>query len=216
MSMEIEAAIKNLTGSNKGDHCALVRSSCAFMVHVCQDEHRLFYQFFKKPTYQLTWVASICITLNWESCLSQKMIDIFLDLIWKEFVQFCMIHYDRTLFTSIIWKHWPRFVAFCELKCLMNTLHITVNWFCRFICTQRPIAIVMKITMRHWICLFTADSLEAFGKICLQLLQDVQERLVFRAHLYLQSDIMNYKPSGGDLAYPEKLEMMEVTRIHLK
>lgn len=57
-----------------------------------------------------------------------------------------------------------------------------------------------------------ADSLEAFGKICLQLLQDVQERLVFRAHLYLQSDILNYKPSGGDLAYPEKLEMMEVTR----
>lgn len=56
----------------------------------------------------------------------------------------------------------------------------------------------------------SADSLEAFGKICLQLLQDVQERLVFRAHLYLQSDILNYKPSGGDLAYPEKLEMMEV------
>lgn len=57
---------------------------------------------------------------------------------------------------------------------------------------------------------FSADSLEAFGKICLQLLQDVQERLVFRAHLYLQSDILNYKPSGGDLAYPDKLEMMEV------
>lgn len=55
-----------------------------------------------------------------------------------------------------------------------------------------------------------ADSLEAFGKICLQLLQDVQERLVFRAHLYLQSDILSYKPSPGDLAYPEKLEMMEV------
>lgn len=56
----------------------------------------------------------------------------------------------------------------------------------------------------------SADALEAFGTICLQLLQDVQERLVFRAHLYLQSDILNYKPSGGDLAYPEKLEMMEV------
>lgn len=54
------------------------------------------------------------------------------------------------------------------------------------------------------------ESLEAFGKICLQLLQDVQERLVFRAHLYLQSDILNYKPSAGDLAYPDKLEMMEV------
>lgn len=65
---------------------------------------------------------------------------------------------------------------------------------------------------------FLAESLEPFGKICLQLLQDVQERLVFRAHLYLQSDILNYKPSAGDLAYPEKLEMMEVcdrNRINL-
>lgn len=56
----------------------------------------------------------------------------------------------------------------------------------------------------------SAAALEAFATIAHQLLQDVQERLVFRAHLYLQSDIQNYNPSTGDLAYPEKLEMMEV------
>lgn len=56
----------------------------------------------------------------------------------------------------------------------------------------------------------SAGPLEAFGRVIWQLLQDVQERLVFRAHLYLQSDILNYKPAPGDLAYPEKLEMMEV------
>lgn len=60
------------------------------------------------------------------------------------------------------------------------------------------------------------ESLEAFGKIVNQLLQDVQERLVFRAHLYLQSDILNYHPSPGDLAYPEKLEMMESIAISLQ
>lgn len=59
------------------------------------------------------------------------------------------------------------------------------------------------------------DSLEAFGKTANQLLQDVQERLVFRAHLYLQTDILNYKPSAGDLAYPEKLEMMEVSYLFI-
>jgi len=48
------------------------------------------------------------------------------------------------------------------------------------------------------------------------LLQDVQERLVFRAHIYLQSDILNYKPSSGDLAYPEKLEMMESIALSLQ
>lgn len=57
----------------------------------------------------------------------------------------------------------------------------------------------------------TAAALEAFATIAHQLLQDVQERLVFRAHLYLQSDIQNFNPSAGDLAYPEKLEMMEVS-----
>lgn len=50
MSTEVEAAIRNLTGSHKGDHCALCRSACAFMVHICQDEHRLFYQFFSRAS----------------------------------------------------------------------------------------------------------------------------------------------------------------------
>lgn len=50
---------------------------------------------------------------------------------------------------------------------------------------------------------------DAFTKILWQLLQDVQERFVFRTHVYLQTDLLNYRPSAGDLAYPEKLQMME-------
>uniref|UniRef100_A0A1A9V877 Conserved oligomeric Golgi complex subunit 3 n=1 Tax=Glossina austeni TaxID=7395 RepID=A0A1A9V877_GLOAU len=61
-----------------------------------------------------------------------------------------------------------------------------------------------------------ATTLEAFATIANQLLQDVQERLVFRAHLYLQSDILNYNPSPGDLAYPDKLEMMESIALSLQ
>lgn len=34
-----------------------VRSGCAFMVHVCQDEHQLYNEFFSKPTPKLEWVA---------------------------------------------------------------------------------------------------------------------------------------------------------------
>jgi conserved oligomeric Golgi complex subunit 3 len=54
MSSGVDRAIKDLTTKHKGDHCALVRSACAFLVHVCQDEHRLFYQFFSIPSGQLT------------------------------------------------------------------------------------------------------------------------------------------------------------------
>ncbi len=55
-----------------------------------------------------------------------------------------------------------------------------------------------------------AANLEPFGNIALQLLRDVEERLAFRANVYFKNDILQYKPSPGDLAYPEKLEMMKV------
>lgn len=61
-----------------------------------------------------------------------------------------------------------------------------------------------------------ADALEAFGRTIQLLSQDAQERLVYRANVYLQSDILHYRPSPGDLAYPEKLEMMESIALSLK
>jgi len=57
-------------------------------------------------------------------------------------------------------------------------------------------------------------QLAAFDVICAQMLQDVQERLVFRTHIYIRQEILNYNPASGDLAYPSKLEMMEVSGCH--
>ena len=42
------------------------------------------------------------------------------------------------------------------------------------------------------------------------MLEDVQERLVYRTQVYVRNEILGYKPSPGDIAYPEKLEMMQV------
>eukprot|EP00731_Ephydatia_muelleri_P030040 Em0021g563a len=50
-----------------------------------------------------------------------------------------------------------------------------------------------------------AKELSAFGIMVQQLLQDVHQRLVFRAQKYIETDIRGYLPSPGDLAYPEKL-----------
>lgn len=55
-----------------------------------------------------------------------------------------------------------------------------------------------------------AEQLAAFAAVVEQMLEDVQERLVYRTHIYIQTDIVGYKPAPGDLAYPAKLEMMEV------
>ena len=59
---------------------------------------------------------------------------------------------------------------------------------------------------------YSAQELGAFEAVCEQMLEDVQERLVYRTHIYIREEILNYKPAGGDLAYPDKLEMMEVRK----
>lgn len=53
------------------------------------------------------------------------------------------------------------------------------------------------------------DELAAFVKAVENLLQDTQERLVYRCNIYIQTNILNYQPASGDLAYPQKLEMMK-------
>lgn len=55
-----------------------------------------------------------------------------------------------------------------------------------------------------------AESLEKFTDTVRQMLEDVEERLVFRTNVFFQHDLSAYRPSPGDLAYPEKLEQMEV------
>ena len=59
-------------------------------------------------------------------------------------------------------------------------------------------------------CPITAEELKAFDMVARQMLEDVQERLVYRASIYVRTDILSYNPAPGDLAYPEKLEMMQV------
>ncbi|CAF3942127.1 unnamed protein product, partial [Rotaria sp. Silwood1] len=56
---------------------------------------------------------------------------------------------------------------------------------------------------------FIAKELSTFETVCTQMLEDVQERLVYRTQVYIRNEILGYKPSPGDIAYPEKLEMMQ-------
>lgn len=61
-----------------------------------------------------------------------------------------------------------------------------------------------------------SDQLTAFEGVCSQMLEDVQERFVYRTHIYIREEILNYNPSPGDLSYPEKLEIMEQIAEKLK
>ncbi|KAG8452311.1 hypothetical protein GDO86_004207, partial [Hymenochirus boettgeri] len=154
LSPSIATTITDLTSQNNRDHCALVRSGCAFMVHVCQDEHQLYNEFFTKPTPKLDeLLEKLCLSL-----------------------------YDvlRPLIIHIV--HLETLSELCGiLKSEMLEDHVQNN----------------------------VEHLGAFAAVVKQMLEDVQERLVYRTHIYIQTDILGYKPAPGDLAYPDKLEMME-------
>ncbi|CBY07795.1 unnamed protein product [Oikopleura dioica] len=136
------------------DVCGLVRASCAFMLHVCQDEHQLFRHFFTLPSSAL-----------------DEMLE-----------RLCQGLYDllRPFIISIY--HLETLAELCSiLKLEMIDDHISGN----------------------------PTELGAFEVIVKQMLEDVQERLVYRTNIYIKSDILGFNPSQGDLAYPEKLQMME-------
>lgn len=54
MTPAVDKAIADIKSHHKGDHCTLTRSACAFLVNICQDEQRLYFQFFIKDSDQLT------------------------------------------------------------------------------------------------------------------------------------------------------------------
>ncbi|OWF49103.1 conserved oligomeric Golgi complex subunit 3-like isoform X2 [Mizuhopecten yessoensis] len=150
----VSSTVTDLATKHARDHCALMRSGCAFMVHVCEDEHQLYFNFFSKPTSQLDEMLEH---------LCNSLYDMFRPLI---------IHIN----------HLETLSELCSiLKIEMLEEHVQNN----------------------------ANGLVAFEMICKQMLMDVQERLVYRTYICIKADILNYKAAQGDLAYPEKLEMME-------
>ena len=52
-------------------------------------------------------------------------------------------------------------------------------------------------------------ELKAFEVIVKQMLKDVQKRLVYRTNIYIKTDIFGFAPSSGEMAYSDKLIMME-------
>nr|XP_020827002.1 conserved oligomeric Golgi complex subunit 3 isoform X2 [Phascolarctos cinereus] len=157
----ITSTVTELTSQNNRDHCALVRSGCAFMVHVCQDEHQLYNEFFTKPTSKLDeLLEKLCVSLY----------DVFRPLI-------------------------------------IHVIHLeTLSELCGILKNE-----VLEDHVQN-----NAEQLGAFAAGVKQMLEDVQERLVYRTHIYIQTDIAGYKPAPGDLAYPDKLVMMEQIAQSLK
>ncbi|XP_069948876.1 conserved oligomeric Golgi complex subunit 3-like [Cherax quadricarinatus] len=147
-------AVSQLSQKYERDYCTLVRSGCAFLIHVCEDEHALFHQFFTAGTPDLdVFLQGLCTGLY----------DVLRPII---------IHVD----------HLETLSELCNiLRRGMIEEHLQNN----------------------------PTQLAPLTAVVNQMLEDAQERLVYRAHIYVNTDIANFRPSPGDLAYPSKLQMME-------
>lgn len=157
----VSNAINEFVQKHQRDTCALVRSSCSFMIHLCQDENQLYNQFFSKPSVHF---------------------ERFLD-------ELCVILYD------------------CLRPIIIHVNHIeTLAELCSILKTE----ILMDNVQKN------VDNLTAFETVFSQLLEDVQMRFVYRTHIYIKDEILNYNPSGGDLSYPEKLIIMKQIADSLK
>ncbi|CAF0794376.1 unnamed protein product [Didymodactylos carnosus] len=154
LTYSIASAIQDLAVKHERDMCTLVRSGCAFVLHLCQDEYQLFYQFFSKRSSQVDTMLS----------------------------EFCNQLYD-VLRSRIIY-----------------VVHLE---------TLAELVTILKIEMIEEHVKPSAKELSTFEAICTQMLEDVQERLVYRTQVYIRDEILKYNPSPGDVAYPEKLEMMQ-------
>lgn len=60
----VSDAINQLSQKYVKDYCSLVRSGCSFLVHVCEDEHNLYHQFFSVSSPELDkFVQDLCSIL---------------------------------------------------------------------------------------------------------------------------------------------------------
>ena len=150
----IRATVNKLCLENERNHCGLMRSGCSLLLHISDDEYRLYKQFFQVD------VGS-----------------------YKSFLEsICVILYDALR---------PLIINLGHLETLSELTSILKSEMLAYHCGDDPV------------------HLEAFKETVQQLLQDVQERLIFRTHIYIRTDIAEYAPHPGDLSYPEKLQMME-------
>lgn len=161
LTPSVQSAIQELAVKHERDMCTLVRSGCAFLLQICQDEYQLYHQFFSKHS-------------------------VYLDTMLSEF---CHLLYDN-LRSRII-----------------HVIHLE---------TLAELVTILKVEMIEGHVTANTKELTSFETVCTQMLEDVQERLVYRTQVYIRNEILGYKPSPGDIAYPEKLEMMQKIAQSLK
>ncbi|GMR53461.1 hypothetical protein PMAYCL1PPCAC_23656 [Pristionchus mayeri] len=210
----LEATLAQLVETQGDSSCTLTRSSSSFLLRVIDDEFRLYRQFFSSEergemgggmdtpegmsiissrTHPLPPTPSSPSSFFWSATSS-----------FDQFVEGLSRLLYNILRPMVI--HNPHLETLTELCAILKVEMVDqrcglMSWMMEGEGMESRVGISNGRR--------TFDPRGAFVRVIGELVGDIVERIVYRAEMYAQSDIASYRPSPGDLAYPEKLEMMK-------
>lgn len=182
--------LKRLVAKSDRNYCELLRQSCASLVRLLRNEIQLFNQIFPSPVPTLP--SNSLLSTSSKNSLNH--------------------HNPET-----VGHNFEQRVANKDHnppKC--RAINEYLGSLCRIFYEHlRPIVIHVNHleTLAELYKLVTETMKvevldESYQKTLSALAEDIQERMAFRAEVFIQESVLDYKPSQGDLAYPEKLEVV--------
>uniref|UniRef100_A0A914MSI0 Conserved oligomeric Golgi complex subunit 3 n=2 Tax=Meloidogyne incognita group TaxID=654580 RepID=A0A914MSI0_MELIC len=198
----VQATLQALCLRHQNSSCTLTRDGCTFLLRLCDDELRLYKQFFVLDLDQGTKTAmtpsSPSLFSFWplysnEQHSSAQHFHSFIENISR-------IFYD-TLRPLII--HNQHLETLAQLCTLLKVEMIDERCGLR----QTPDSAAVDFTSLQQ--QQTSISRIGFIRVINELVADIVERIVYRTSLFAKSDILDYNPASGDLVYPERLLMMQ-------
>ncbi|KAL3120365.1 hypothetical protein niasHT_001178 [Heterodera trifolii] len=192
--------------------CTLTRDSCTFLLRLCDDEFRLYRQFFvlddsagTRASMTPTTPASLLFSF-WPVQPHSNHFEAFIEGL-------CRVLYD-TLRPLVV--HNPHLETLAQLCTLLKVEMIDER--CAALPSSHPNAFPPPFSATspteaiaenvNNMATEMSNSRAGFARVMSELVADIVERIVYRTSLFAQSDILEYNAAPGDLVYPERLMMM--------
>ncbi|KAI3420240.1 hypothetical protein GPALN_003557 [Globodera pallida] len=207
----VHSTIQTFCDQCQNSSCTLTRGGCTFLLRLCDDEFRLYRQFFvlgeadTRASMTPTTPASLLFSF-WPAQPHSNQFDAFIEGL-------CRVLYD-TLRPLIV--HNPHLETLAQL-CTLLKVEMIDERCAAFPSSSHPSAFPPPFSasspteaMPESVNMATAvgNSRAGFARVMSELVADIVERIVYRTSLFAQSDILDYNPAPGDLVYPERLMMM--------
>ncbi|VDM39807.1 unnamed protein product [Toxocara canis] len=199
----VQKTIQELLSRHSDSSCALTRNGCAFLLRLCDDEFRLYKQFFNVAGEEKSSPRSRSSSEP-PSSLKTVLAPFIVSLTsFDDFIEsFCRLFYD--VLRPII-VHNPHLETLTELSTILKMIEERCGLMMSVL---NPQSVVDPSSVSADFEGNMLNPRSGFVRVMRELVLDIAERIFYRAVLYAENEIANYQPSPGDLAYPEKLVMM--------